>query len=701
VRSLRLFALGVCMLPWVVAIPATGEEMTADQIVDRYLEARGGADAWRQVEALEMKGTFSVVSKRSDFTLIRQQSDLYRLDYTMQDLPAIRARDEEGPWMLNAWLKPEVGRVTEDPYKKQLERESLFPLLLLDHKKKEIQVEYLGAGDIDGIATLDLKITLPDGQEETWHLDAETYLEVAADSQIYDYTQLADPIQQRIFYDDFREVEGLVLPFQIEWEFWARLETMTVEEVSINPELDVSRFSAPPTAESTGSQTSALELESQLIELREMGLTSRNSFEILKSLTTEVGPRFAGTPGDRAGVEWAVRAMEEIGLQNIRTEPVQVPRWVRGDETGEILAPYPQPIHLTALGGSVGTGEEGLEAEVVMVSSLEDLATRSAAEIEGKIVFINQRMVRTQDGSSYGQTGIIRRSGPARAAEMGATGVLIRSLGTGTHRFAHTGSTRYEEEIEKIPAAALAIPDADVLETQVASGQPVRFRLELGARRLDDVMSATVIGEVVGRESPEEIVLLGAHLDSWDKGTGAIDDGTGVAIVLEVARLLLGLPEAPRRTVRFVLFANEEFGLSGARAYAEAHEDEVDQHILAMEADLGPGAVWRYRARTDEKSVADAKQVTRFLAPLGITWHDTTAGGGADLSPLRKKGVPMIDLSPDATYYFDYHHTDDDTLDKVDPEDLAQNVAAYTVVAYWAAERQGVLGRPPIEEANP
>ena len=442
------------------------------------------------------------------------------------------------------------------------------------------------------------------------------------------------------------------------------------------------------------------DLQRQLIELRQAGLVSRNSFEMLRSLTTEVGPRFAGSPGDRAAVEWALRTMREIGLHNVRSEPVQVPRWVRGEESGEILSPWPQPMHLTALGGSVGTTPGGLEAEVVRVTSLEELAGRTDGEIEGKIVFVDQSMVRTQDGSSYGQAGIIRRSGPARAAEKGAVGALIRSLGTGTHRFAHTGATRYEEGIPPIPAAALAVPDADILATQMASGEPVRFRLELGAQRFDDVMSGNVIGEVPGRDKPDEIVLLGAHLDSWDKGTGAIDDGSGVAILLEVSRLLLALPESPRRTVRIVLFANEEFGLSGARAYGEAHKDEVARHVVAMEADLGPGAVWRYRVKTTEESIADAREIIRFLAPLGISWHSTQARGGPDLIPLRRLDVPLIDLSPDATFYFDYHHTDDDTLDKVDPADLAQNVAAYAVVAYWAAEREGTLGRPPIEASR-
>jgi len=693
-RTMIALTLGALAMGLVAT--SRGAELSAEEVVARYLAARGGAEAWRKVESLEMKGIFSVVSKRSDFTLIRQQGDLFRLDYLMQDVPAIRARDVEGPWMLNAWLQPEVGRVIEDPYKTQLERESLFPLLLLDYEKKGIKVDSLGPGDVEGMATVDLKITLADGKEEIWHLDAETYLEVATDSQIYDYTQLADPMQQRIFYDDFREVEGLEFPFQIEWEFWARLETMTVEKITVNPEIDRSRFS-PPVPE---VETIPAELGAQLIELRERGLQSRNSFELVRSLTTEVGPRFAGTPGDRAAVEWAVRKMQELGLQNVRSEPVEVPRWIRGAETGEILAPYPQPMILTALGGSVGTEEGGLEAEVVMVDSLEDLAERADAEVAGKIVFINQRMVRHQDGSSYAQTGSIRGRGPARAAEKGAAGVVIRSLGTGTHRFPHTGATRYEEDVPQIPAAALAVPDADILEMQVASGKPVRFRLALDTQRLDDVMSATVIGEIPGREKPEEIVLLGAHLDSWDKGTGAIDDGTGVATMLEVARLILALPEPPRRTVRVALFANEEFGLSGARAYPKGREAEIDQHVLAMEADMGPGRVWRYRVRTDEESVEEAKQLIRFLAPMGVTWSDNTAGGGADLIPLRRMGVPMIDLRADATYYFDYHHTDDDTLDKVEPGDLAQNVAAYVVAAYWAAEREGTLGRPANEETS-
>lgn len=440
------------------------------------------------------------------------------------------------------------------------------------------------------------------------------------------------------------------------------------------------------------------ELAIRAEQLRRRALASRRSFDILRSLMVEVGPRFAGTPGDRAAVAWATRTMRAIGLENVRTEPVQVPRWVRGDERGEILAPFPQAVHLTALGGSVGTPAAGVEAEVVEVASLADLSRRTPEDIDGRIVFINQRMVRTQDGSSYGQTARIRHQGASRAAEKGAVAVLIRSVGTGTHRFPHTGAMRYEEGVAKIPAAALAAPDADLLAEQLARARPVRFRLELGAHRLPDVLSANVIGEVIGRERPAEIVLLAAHLDSWDLSPGAFDDGAGCAIVLGAARLLAERERRPRRTVRVVLFANEEFGLSGARAYAAAHGDELERHVLALEADLGPGAVWRFRVKTTPDSIPAARAMAEVLEPLGITWHGDAARGGADLTPLRRAGVPMADLSPDATFYFDYHHTADDTLDKVDPGNLAQNVAAYSVVAFWAAEMEQPLGRPAGEE---
>ena len=319
--------------------------------------------------------------------------------------------------------------------------------------------------------------------------------------------------------------------------------------------------------------------------LRDRALAERPSWDVLESLTVEVGHRFAGSAGDRAAVAWGLAKMRQLGLDNVRAESVTVPHWVRGEANGRIVGPYPQQVVLIALGGSVGTPEEGVTAEVIEVESLEALAELPDETVAGKIVFFNRRMERKQDGSGYRPAVAARGRGPARAAEKGAVAMIMRSAGTGPHRFAHTGGTRYEDGIRKIPAAALAVPDAEVLEAQVASGRPVTFHLYLGSRYLADVESANVIGEVPGRELPDEVILLAAHLDSWDVGTGAIDDGAGCATMLSAASLIAALPRAPRRTIRVVLFANEEFGLSGARAYAAAHQEELADHRLAMESD--------------------------------------------------------------------------------------------------------------------
>lgn len=443
------------------------------------------------------------------------------------------------------------------------------------------------------------------------------------------------------------------------------------------------------------------------VALRERALAEPGRdlpWDLLESLTTEVGPRFAGSPGDRAAVAWALEKLEALGLDNVRAEPVTVPHWVRGAESGEIVAPFPQPVHLTALGGSVPTPPRGLTAEVVRAGSLEELAAMDEAAVRGKIVFLDKAMERRKDGRGYGETVPIRSGGAVAAAKKGAVAVVIRSVGTGGHRFPHTGSMSYEEGVPEIPAAALAIPDADVLAAQLRRAAedpevgPVRLRIRLESERLPDAESANVMGEVRGRVRPEEIVLLGCHLDSWDLGTGAVDDGAGCAHVMTAAALLADLPEPPRRTVRVVLFANEEFGLSGARAYAEAHAGELDRHVLAAESDFGAGRIWRFALSADPAAVAAGEAVAAVLEPLGIEWHGSPAFGGADLIPMRPARVPRADLTPDGTHYFDVHHTADDTLRQVDPDDLAQGAAAWTVLAWWAAEGEVDFGRAPEEE---
>ena len=433
--------------------------------------------------------------------------------------------------------------------------------------------------------------------------------------------------------------------------------------------------------------------------LRQRALADAAAWEFVAALTTEVGPRFAGTPGDRRAVRWARDRLREMGFDNVRAEEVTVPKWFRGPAWGRIKAPWPQQVELVALGGSVGTPQQGIEAEVVAVEGLEELDGLAEAEAAGKIVFIDRRMPRTRDGSGYGDTVPIRSHGAARAAAKGAVAVLIRSVGTSDDRLAHTGAMRYEDGVAKIPAAALSNPDADLLAAELQSGQPVRFHLRLGCRSEGEATSANVLGEIVGGERPDEVVLLAAHLDSWDLGTGAIDDGAGCAIAAAAARLVGELEPKPRRTLRVWLTANEEFGLSGARAYGERYAEAMGLHVAAMEPDFGAGRVWQMRARLVDEALPVARDLARLLAPLGIEYGGNEAHGGADLRPLRTHRVPLFDLRQDGTHYFDVHHTANDTLDKIDPEALAQNVAAYAVAALVASEVDGPLGpAPELEE---
>ncbi|HEY2291141.1 MAG TPA: M20/M25/M40 family metallo-hydrolase [Thermoanaerobaculia bacterium] len=439
------------------------------------------------------------------------------------------------------------------------------------------------------------------------------------------------------------------------------------------------------------------DVKATAVRLHEQALAGTHAFDIVRSLTVEVGPRPAGSRAYDAAVQWGLRKMRELGFSNVHAEKTTVPHWVRGEESGEIVAPYPQPVHLAALGGSVGTPSAGIEAQVIAVPSLDAAAKLDPAQVKGKIVFYDNRMRRAKDGRGYGEAVPVRGGGASAAAKLGAVAVLIRSIGTDHNRTPHTGAMRYQDGVEKIPAAALSNPDADLLAEEIAAGKPVTFRLKLGAHTEPDVETASVVGEVPGRErggreKPEEIVLLGAHLDSWDLGTGAIDDGAGCAIVMETARRIAELPKKPRRTIRVVLFANEEFGTSGARSYAEAHQDELARHVMAGESDLGSGRVWRISSRVDPARLPVIADLAKLL---GVEQGANDSGGGADIGPLAPARVPVISLSQDASEYFDYHHTANDTLDKIDPKDLDQNVAAWAAVAYAVADMPGDLGRAP------
>jgi hypothetical protein len=431
-------------------------------------------------------------------------------------------------------------------------------------------------------------------------------------------------------------------------------------------------------------------------------LVGGGAYAYTRDLSDRVGARLAGSQGAERAVGWALQAMQKAGLKNVHKEAVRVPRWVRGDESAELLLPTPHPLRVAALGNSVGTDPAGLTAEVVesSLTELKALAEKGAApdkadKIKGRIVLLNQPMRRTSDFGGYQDAVPQRSRGAIAAARLGAVGLLIRSIGTGQHRMPHTGGMRVDNSVPRIPAAALAAEDADLLHRLLSAGERVRVRVRLGAHQEGEVESANVVGEIPGRELPDEVVLIGAHLDSWDLGAGALDDGAGCGVVLDTARSIVALGLRPRRTIRVVLFMNEELGLSGAFAYAEAHKNELARHVAALEADSGAGAPLGYRITGDERARA---LLAKWVEPLGqlvpTTLHSEDEVA-ADLIPLQAAGVPTLVVDQDMSDYFDWHHTAGDLIDKVSPRDLALVTAAFASLTYHAAESTSRLPPSP------
>ncbi|MGD8326628.1 MAG: M20/M25/M40 family metallo-hydrolase [Sphingomonadales bacterium] len=422
-------------------------------------------------------------------------------------------------------------------------------------------------------------------------------------------------------------------------------------------------------------------------KLIETGLSDDLAYQLLESLTTEVGPRLAGSAQDQKAVSWAVNQLKTLGFDKVWTEDFTFDGWARGKEYGNIISPYSQSVHLTALGNSAPTPDDGLSGEIIAFHDVTDLMRAEPQSVAGKIVYLSKRATRTQNGSGYGPTVINRANGASEAAKLGAKAVIIRSVGTDSHRLPHTGGLRYQEGIKKIPAAALSNPDADLLENMLARGKPVKFNLVITPRFTGKMTTQNVIAEVRGTKRPDEIVVIGGHLDSWDLGTGAIDDGAGVAISTAAAKYILDLPknQRPERTIRVILWGAEEIGIVGAQAYAKAHADELDKHVLAWESDFGAGAIWKINSNIGSASVDAFKELAHPLSPLGIDYGDNQGKPEPDVIPLKAAGVPFAQFAQDGTDYFDLHHTADDTFDKVNPADLAQNVAAYTAFAYLVA----------------
>ncbi|MEA3036559.1 MAG: carboxypeptidase [Sphingomonadales bacterium] len=431
---------------------------------------------------------------------------------------------------------------------------------------------------------------------------------------------------------------------------------------------------------------------SEAERLRDAALKSDEiAWDVVEGLTTEIGQRLAGTDREAAAREWAVRKLKSLGFRNVHIEEARMQGWVRGAETAEIVSPFPQRLVLTALGSSGATAPAGVTAEVVGFDSVAALTAAPDAAVRGKIVFVSHAMVAAQDGSGYGYYGAVRRSAPALAARKGAAAVVIRSLGTDYHRNPHTGLTNWGDT-PPIPAAALSLPDAENLQRMLKRGQKVVMHLTLTPRFTGEVATGNVVAEVPGTDPSAGVILIGGHLDSWDLGTGAIDDASGVAIVTAAAKRIMEAGR-PRRTIRVIWFGDEETGGAGSKAYFAAHSGE--NVVFVGESDFGADRVWRFVPGFAEANKPLADRIAAALFPLGIVRHEDEVEAGADLGAWVKAGSPGADLSQDGTRYFNWHHTPDDTLDKIDPDQLRQNVAAWTAMVDLVANAPETIAHRP------
>ncbi|MEO5866176.1 MAG: M28 family peptidase [Sphingomonas sp.] len=426
----------------------------------------------------------------------------------------------------------------------------------------------------------------------------------------------------------------------------------------------------------------------KVVALRDKALRDDTAYDIIESVTTEVGPRLAGSPKEALARTWGVAKMKALGFRNVHIETYTMPVWQRGIETGEVIAPFAQPLRLTALGNSGATPAEGLTLPVVYFPTFNDLLLAPEGSLKGKIAFVSNQMQPTQDGSSYGSQGVARFVGPNLAAKKGAAAIVIRSIGTDHGRGPHAGVTNFEPGVTAIPAAAVSVADAENLERMFERGKPVTIHLTLTPQQTGIHESGNVVGELPGTDPRAGVILIGGHLDSWDLGTGAIDDGAGIAITAAAAKLVDGGKH--RRTIRVVWFGDEEVGGFGGNAYAKAHANE--KHALAAESDFGADRVWRFNVNLPDTAKAIGDRLAVALAPIGVVRGNEVAGDGTDVGPTMALGVPAIDLNEDGRRYFDWHHTPEDTLDRIDREDLRQNVAAWTAMLAVVADAPEEMG---------
>jgi carboxypeptidase Q len=433
----------------------------------------------------------------------------------------------------------------------------------------------------------------------------------------------------------------------------------------------------------------------QAMVLRERALNDNLSVDIVESVTTEVGPRRMGTEGDKRVIAWAQEKFKELGFDRVWTEPVELDRgWIRGEASAEILQPFPHNIVITALGYSVGTNGD-LVGEVVEFPTYDDLlAVPEGDSLKGKIAFISYSMadyVPPEDGSgrgAYGEGTRARGEGRVEAAKRGAEALVIRSVGIDNNRNGHTGSGyNYEDGVRLIPTAAVSAPDAVLIKNMLKRGNPVVLKMNLTSEFTGPQMSANIIGEITGREDPDRFVLLGAHVDSWDEGTGALDDGAGIGSMMATAAFIGQMEQRPRRSIRVILFSGEEIGFYGVYAYMKKHADNIDNHLLGAEVDTGGGRANTLTSGVGPNSLAVVREMHKLVAPLGIRFNDANdAQAQSDMSEVSKAGMPALHLLQNPNGYFMYHHTPNDTFDKIIPEDMRYLTAAYTTLFYLAAE---------------
>jgi hypothetical protein len=437
---------------------------------------------------------------------------------------------------------------------------------------------------------------------------------------------------------------------------------------------------AGPAAEAAPSSPQAL--MATAAKLRDKALAGDNTaYATVESLTTEVGQRLAGSPAAKRAADWGVARMKALGFENVHIEAFPITAWSRGPESAEVVAPFPQKLAVTGLGGSVPTPPGGIEAEAVIFPTYRDLLDAPVGSLNGKIAVVTQAMIRFQGGDDYGTLNANRRAGPSEAARRGAVAYLLRSLSTDDTRLPHTGFMNYAADAPKIPAAALSTPDGALLDNMAKRGKPIRIKLVLNSTS-GPAEGYTVAGEIRGREKPDEILVIGGHLDSWDLGTGAIDDAAGVAITTAAAKLVADNGR-PRRTIRVYMFGAEEIAASNI-AFAALHQAEAPRMVVGAEADFGADKVLRVNLPPGAAETAFGRDLAEVLSPILIRPGPPALNAGDDLALIT--GVPFFGLRQDGARYFDLHHSADDTLDKIDPVQLNHAVAAWAATLSMIAD---------------